>query len=147
MLLHCDMVYASSEAVFSMPFVRLGLTPEAGSSQLLPHCVGLQRATEMLMLGEPFDAAMARDVGLVNAVLPPNDLDTFVADRAAALAALPPSALRRTKALIRDNLSGDLREIMHREAVVFREGLASPETAEAFAAFAEKRPADFSQFE
>ncbi len=147
MLLHCDLVYASSEAMFSLPFVRLGVTPEAGSSLLLPYVTGLQQATELLMFGEPFDAERAKQVGLVNEIVPPDRLARRVAERAEALAGLPPAALRRTKALIRQSLPGNLREVMRQEGAVFREGLASPESAEAFAAFFEKRPPDFSQFE
>ena len=147
MLLHCDLVYASSEARFSLPFARLGLTPEAGSSLLLPHIVGLQRATEWLMLGEPFDAESARDAGLVNDVVPSGNLSSHVAECAAKLAALPPAAVRQTKLLIRQAVPGDLREVMKREGAVFRERLASPEATEAFSAFFEKRPPDFSHFE
>ncbi len=104
MLLHCDLVYASSEAMFSLPFARLGLTPEAGSSMLLPRAAGLQLATELLMLGEPFSAERAREAGLVNEILPPEDLEQRVAARTAVLTALPPAAVRRTKALIRQGL-------------------------------------------
>jgi enoyl-CoA hydratase/carnithine racemase len=147
MLLHCDLVYASSEAVFSLPFARLGLTPEAGSSLLLPRVAGLQRATELLMLGEPFDAQRAREAGLVNEVVAPNRLSQRVASRAEELAALPPAAVRQTKALIRLDLIDQLKEVMEREGAVFMEHLVSPEAAEAFAAFFEKRAADFSRFD
>jgi enoyl-CoA hydratase/carnithine racemase len=147
MLLHCDLVYASSEAVFSMPFARLGLTPEAGSSLLFPNVAGLQRATELLMLGEPFDAGRAREVGLVNEIIAPDQLGQRVAQRAEELAALPPAAVRQTKALIRHDLINRLKEVLEREGEVFRERLASPEATEAFAAFFEKRAADFSRFD
>ena len=147
MLLHCDLVYASSEARFVMPFAPLGLTPEAGSSLLLPRVAGLQRATELLLLGEPFDAERAREVGIVNEVVPAEGLRQRVAERAAAIAALPPAAVRQTKALIRHDLIDRLQEVMDREGAVFMERLASPEAAEAFAAFFEKRPPDFSDFE
>lgn len=147
MLLHCDLVYASSEAMFSLPFARLGLTPEAGSSLLLPYVVGRQLAAEWLMLGEPFGAERAKAAGLVNEILPPDRLAPRVADRAEALSALPPAAIRQTKSLIRQSLPGSLGEVMGREGAVFRERLESPEAAEAFAAFFEKRPPDFSRFE
>jgi len=147
MLLHCDLVYASSEAKFSLPFARLGLTPEAGSSLLLPRVAGLQRATELLLLGERFDAQRAREAGLVNEVVEPDQLSQRVASRAEELAALPPAAVRQTKALIRHDLIGRLKEVMEREGVVFMERLGSPEAAEAFAAFFEKRAADFSRFD
>jgi len=147
MLLHCDLVLASSEAVFSLPFARLGLTPEAGSSLLLPRIAGLQRATELLLLGEFFDAQRAREAGLVNEVVAPDRLSERVAARAEELAALPPAAVRQTKALIRHDLIGQLKEVMEREGAVFMERLVSPEAAEAFAAFFEKRAADFSRFD
>jgi enoyl-CoA hydratase/carnithine racemase len=147
MLLHCDLVYASSEAVFSMPFTPLGLTPEAGSSLLLPRVAGLQRATELLLLGEKFDAQRAMEAGFVNEVVAPDQLSERVASRAAELAALPPAAVRETKALIRHDLIGELNVVMEREGKVFMERLVSPEAAEAFAAFFEKRAADFSRFE
>jgi enoyl-CoA hydratase/carnithine racemase len=147
MLLHCDLVYASSEAVFSMPFAPLGLTPEAGSSLLLPRVAGLQRATELLMLGERFDAERAREAGFVNEVVAPDQLSQRVASRAEALAALPPAAVRQTKALIRNDLLDQLKEVMEQEGKVFMERLVSPEAAEAFAAFFEKRAADFSRFD
>jgi enoyl-CoA hydratase/carnithine racemase len=147
MLLHCDLVYASSEAMFSTPFARLGLTPEAGSSLLLPRVAGLQRATELLMLGESFDAQRAREAGLVNEVVAPDRLSQRVASRAEDLAALPPAAVRQTKALIRHDLISRLKEVMEREGTVFRERLASPEAAEAFTSFFEKRAADFSRFD
>ena len=147
MLLHCDLVYASSEAVFSMPFAPLGLTPEAGSSLLLPRVAGLQRATELLLLGERFDAERAREAGFVNEVVAPDQLSHRVASRAEALAALPPAAVRQTKALIRNDLMDQLKEVMEREGKVFMERLVSPEAAEAFTAFFEKRAADFSRFE
>jgi len=146
MLLHCDLVYASSETTFSVPFTRLGVTPEAGSSLLLPQVAGLRRATEMLMLGEPFDAERAREAGIVNEVVAPGELSQRVAERAKELAALPPAAVRQTKALIRQATQKRIQEVIDRETVVFGEGLASPESAEAFAAFFEKRPADFSDF-
>ena len=114
---------------------------------MLPHTVGLQRATEWLMLGEPFNAQSAKEAGLVNEIVAPDNLSTHVAERAATLAALPPAAVRQTKSLIRQGVPGNLREVMTREGAVFRERLASPEATEAFSAFFEKRPPDFSQFE
>lgn len=147
MLLHCDMVYASPEARFVLPFARLGVSPEAGSSLLLPMLVGAQRASEMLMLGEPFDAEVAREVGLVTEIVPSEKLLERTAERAAALAALPPAAIRDTKRLIRSAVNDRLREVMELEGKVFRTRLASPEAAEAMTAFLEKRTPDFSKFE
>ena len=147
MLPHCDLVYASSKAVFLTPFSRLGVTPEAGSSLLLPLIAGLQRATAMLMLGETFDAERAREAGLVNEIVAPEELSRRVAERAEALAALPPAAVRQTKELLRGELLDRLEAVMELEGQIFRKRLTSPEAKEAFAAFFEKRAADFSQFE
>ena len=138
---------SDKSAVFSLPFARLGLTPEAGSSLLLPRVAGLQRATELLMLGERFDAERAMEVGFVNEVVAPDHLNQRVASRAAQLAELPPAAVRQTKALIRQDLIDQLKNVMEREGAVFMERLVSPEAAEAFAAFFEKRKADFSRFD
>ena len=73
LLFHCDLVYAGDNAAFSMPFVNLGLCPEAASSLLVPQMLGYHRAAEALLLGEPFMAEAALEVGLVNRVLPPSE--------------------------------------------------------------------------
>ena len=147
MLLHCDLVYASSEASFILPFATLGLCPEAASSLLLPRIAGLQRATELLLLGEPFDAERAKEVGIVNEVVPADQLQQRVAERAATVAALPPSAVRVTKALVRHEVIGQIEETMEREIEIFMRLLSSPEAVEAMNAFFEKRRPDFSKFE
>lgn len=147
MLLHCDMVYAAKGTRFALPFTSLGLVPEAGSSYLLPRVAGRARASELLMLGEPFDADVAKELGLVNEVLEPQKLHERVAQRAAALAKLPPASLRETKRLIRNAIGQGLDAAFEAEMKVFFERLRSPEAAEAMQAFFEKRPADFSRFE
>jgi enoyl-CoA hydratase/carnithine racemase len=146
MLMHCDLVWAAEGALFSMPFTKLGLCPEAGSSLLLPRLAGLHRAAELLLLGEPFDARRAYEVGLVNGVVPGERLLELVAERAAALAALPPASVRVSKELIRHELRQRLRDAMEREGRAFRERLVSPEAREALTAFLEKRDPDFSRF-
>jgi enoyl-CoA hydratase/carnithine racemase len=147
MLLHCDLVYADETAKFILPFARLGICPEAASSLLLPRIAGFQRATELLMLGEPFDAERAKEAGIVNEVVPSDQLHQRVAERAAAVAALPPSAVRATKSLIRHEPRQQIAEAMTREFEQFAKQLAMPETAEAMNAFLEKREPDFDQFE
>src|SRR5579871_5106721 len=98
MLLHCDLVYAASDARFQLPFVNLGLCPEAGSSVLLPELMGHRCAAELLFFGEPFNAETARVFGIVNAVLPGSELLPTAMAKAQLLAEKPPSALRITKA-------------------------------------------------
>jgi enoyl-CoA hydratase/carnithine racemase len=128
-----------------MPFTRLGLVPEAASTLLIPRLLGHQRASALLLLGESMDADTARDWGFVNQVVPPEELMTAARAVAARLAALPPSAVRHTKSLIRHG-PGDLIGRMEKELVLFRQHLRSPEAAEAFSAFVEKRAPDFSKF-
>jgi enoyl-CoA hydratase/carnithine racemase len=103
-LLHCDLVYATTRSTFRLPFVELGLVPEAASTLLLPRLAGHQRAAELMLLGEPFDAGRAHALGLVTAVVDDAAaLDALVADRTARLAAAPATALRATKALLVDD--------------------------------------------
>ena len=146
MLLHADLVYAAHGSRFHLPFVNLGLVPEGGSSFLLPRLVGLQKANELLMLGEPFGPEDARALGLVSEVHEPGALYTRVHDRARALARQPAGALREAKRLIRSTTEDSVHEALRREAIVFAERLSSPEAMEAFQAFFEKRKPDFSQF-
>ena len=144
MLLHCDLVYAGQSALFRLPFVSLGLCPEAASSYLLPALAGYQRAAEKMLLGEPFGAAEAREIGFVNEVLP----DAEVLDRARAqarkLAALPAAALVTTKALMKRGMRAHITDQLREEAGHFRRLLASPEAAAAFAAFFTRAKPDSS---
>ena len=146
LLLHCDLVYADERAVFQLPFIRLGLVPEAGASLLLPRLAGHRRAAELLMLGEKFDAAEAREIGLINAQVPSGELSAYVQAKGEALAQLPPEAMRQTKALLRAPLAEALNQVMIKEGEIFMTRLASPETAEAIQAFFMKRAPDFSRF-
>jgi enoyl-CoA hydratase/carnithine racemase len=145
MLLHCDLVYCAPGTRFSLPFANLGLCPEAGSSFLLPRLVGYQRAAELLMLGEPFDADSAKAMGLVNAIVPAESLlDTAMAT-ARALAAKPAASLRETKMLMKQGIHEAVKLAMGDEGEAFRELLESAEAKEAFTAFLEKRQPDFSK--
>lgn len=146
MLLHCDLVYAGESATLHMPFVNLGLVPEAGSSLLLPGLIGQQRAAELLMLGEPFGATTAERYGIVNRVCPDAQTETLARETAAKLAAKPPEALRLTKDLLRHGQGERVRERMQVESGHFSERLKSPEAREAMQAIMERRQPDFSQF-
>lgn len=145
MLLHCDLVYAAEAATFQLPFVNLGLVPEAASSMLLPRMAGYHRAAEILLLGERFDAATALAIGLVNSLHPESTLAGVVKEKAAALVAKPPASIRMTKALLkRDAESVPAR--MAEEGKYFGQQLKSPEVREAVEAFMQRRKPDFSRF-
>jgi enoyl-CoA hydratase/carnithine racemase len=146
MLLHCDLVYAAPGARFQLPFVPLGLVPEAGSSFLLPYIAGYQRAAELLLLGQPFDADKAYAAGFVNSIVPEGELFERARAGALAIAALPPAAVRATKALMRSRFGPRVSDAMIEEMKVFSERLSSPEAREAMTAFFEKRKPDFSRF-
>jgi enoyl-CoA hydratase/carnithine racemase len=146
MLLHADLVYASEAAQFSAPFAKLALVPEAASSLLLPRRVGHAAANDMLLRGTVVDARRAAELGLVNEVVGTADeLAQLSRSRANELAAQPPAAARLTKALLRVDPETVLARVKV-EAGLFAERVASEEAREAFAAFLERRPADFSRF-
>lgn len=147
LLLHCDVVLASATARFQLPFVQLGLVPEAASSLLLPAMAGRLRASWWLLTGEGFDAEAALAAGLITRLLPDEALDAELGAAAARLAALPPAAVRQTKALLRAPQQAAVREAMTREVEAFGAQLKSAEAREAFTAFLEKRKPDFSRFE
>jgi enoyl-CoA hydratase/carnithine racemase len=136
MLLHCDLVVAARSTRLAMPFVKLGLVPEAGSSLLLPRLVGHQRAAELLLLGTPIDASTAFNYGIVNRVVEDNVLLEEARSLARSVAAQPPDALRATKQLLRSE--GGVSAQIEEELRVFRERLASPEFRSAAEAFFNK---------
>jgi enoyl-CoA hydratase/carnithine racemase len=146
MLLHCDLVYAASNARFQLPFVPLGIVPEFASTYLLPLLAGYQRAAELLLLGQPFTAEKARDVGLVTEVVSTENLFSKAREAAQILAALPPESLRLTKQLMKKRHRGNIAETIAEETRIFSERLSSPEAKEAMSAFLEKRKPDFSRF-
>jgi enoyl-CoA hydratase/carnithine racemase len=144
MLLHFDQNFASPNATFALPFINLGLVPEAGSSKLLVAQCGYQNAAKLLMLGEKFSAIDAKDFGIINSIT--DDVLAAALEYAAKLATKPKKALRATKRLMRRDAE-PLAETMKQEVILFSEGLDSPEFTEAITAFAEKRIANFSQFD
>ena len=145
MLFHCDLVYAGDNAAFSMPFVNLGLCPEAASSMLLPQMFGYHRAAEALLLGEPFMAEAALEVGLVNRVVPPGECNALAQAQARKLAAKPLSALIETKRLMKSGQAAQVAARMDEEGASFGRLMAGPAAREAFTAFMEKRKPDFSK--
>jgi len=144
LLLHCDMVYAADNAAFSLPFVNLGLCPEAGASLLLPQLVGYLRAAEKLLLGEAFYAEEALDMGLINRIVPPNEVNSYAQAQAAKLAAKPLASLLATKALLKQPQT-QLPSVMQAEFKHFGELLRGPAAKEAISAVMEKRRPDFSK--
>jgi enoyl-CoA hydratase/carnithine racemase len=126
LLLHCDLVVAARSTQLSMPFVALGLVPEAGSSLLLPRLVGQQRAAELLFLGKPLDAASAQTLGIVNRVAEDSALAAEARELARAVARQPAGALAATRALLRGDPAPLLARI-EEEARIFGAQLASEE--------------------
>ncbi|MDM0114642.1 enoyl-CoA hydratase [Variovorax sp. J22R133] len=145
LLFHCDLVYAGDNAAFSMPFVNLGLVPEAASSILAPQMFGYHRAAEALLLGEPFMAEAALEVGLVNRVVPPTEANGIAQAQARKLAGKPLSALVETKRLLKMGQQSAVQERIGVESVSFASAMRSPAAKEAFSAFMEKRKPDFSK--
>ena len=145
MLFHCDLVYAGDNAAFSMPFVNLGLCPEAASSLLVPQMMGYHRAAEALLLGEPFMAEAALEVGLVNRVVPPTEANAVAQAQARKLAAKPLGSLMETKRLMKKGQTAQVLQQMGEEGASFGRLLREPAAREAFTAFMEKRRPDFSK--
>ena len=144
MLLHCDLVYAGDNAAFALPFVNLGLCPEAASSLLVPQMFGYHRAAEALLLGEPFMAEAALEVGLVNRVVPPTEANAIAQTQARKLAAKPISSLIETKRLMKKGQAPQVQAVMAEEGASFGRMLREPAAREAFGAFMAKRKPDFS---
>ena len=145
-LLHCDLVYAAEGAKFIMPFIDLGIVPEAASTVLLPALIGHQRASELLMLGAPLDARRAYEFGLVNAVVAPEALFATALQAARKLAEKPWGALLACKRLMKQAYLAEVNRALHEEVQEIRVRLDSPETKEALTAFVEKRKPDFAKF-
>ena len=145
LLLPCDLVYAGDNAAFSLPFVNLGLCPEAASSLLLPQMFGYHRAAEALLMGDPFMAEAALEVGLVNRVLPPTECNAYAQAQAKKLAAKPITSLMETKRLMKGAQVPAVLAQMGEEGKSFGRMLGEPAAREAFAAFMEKRKPDFSR--
>jgi len=134
MLFHCDHVVAATGAVFSTPFLKLGLIPEAASSLLAPQLLGHARAFALLVMGRPLSAAEAKEAGLVNTVIDAAAVDETALKAAREIAALPPGAVAVARKLMRGHLDDIVGQI-DTEAMHFKERLQSEEARAAFAAF------------
>ncbi|RHW19703.1 enoyl-CoA hydratase [Pseudomonas jilinensis] len=145
MLLHCDLIYVAEDARLKMPFVNLGLCPEAGSSFLLPRLLGHPRAAELLLLGEEISGRRAVEIGLANHALAAGQPVLDAARQAALrLAAQPPSSVRLTKRLLKQHSQKQAQEVMEQEGAHFATLLQGPDAREALSAFLEKRKPVFS---
>jgi enoyl-CoA hydratase/carnithine racemase len=140
MLLHCDHVVASTHARFSMPFVSLGILPEAASTLIVPRLMGHARAFELLVMGRPLDAAAARDGGLINTVVSSEAVESEAMKAAEAIAALPPQGVLTARRLMRGERS-EIIERMDHEATLIGDRLKSAEARSAFEAFLNRKKA------
>jgi enoyl-CoA hydratase/carnithine racemase len=146
MLLHCDFAYCADNAMFSMPFVSLGLCSEFASSLLVPLSAGYHKAAEKLLLGEPMSAEEALEMRIVNRILPPNEVLDYARKQALRFNNLPPSSVRETKRLMKAGWRSVTEKLIQDEAKSFARMLRTDEAKEAFNAFFERRKPDFSRF-
>jgi enoyl-CoA hydratase/carnithine racemase len=145
MLTHCDFVYAASNTTFQMPFINLALVPEFGSSFSLPARLGHIRAAELLMLGQPFGATRAAELGIVTRVVPDQELMIAATDIATKLASKPGGALQACKRLMKHSTRPQIEQAIKAENEEFSSRLQGAETKEAISAFLGKRAPDFSK--
>jgi enoyl-CoA hydratase/carnithine racemase len=143
MLTHCDFVYAGESARFRMPFIDLAVLPEFGSSYSVPAIIGHIRAAELILLGSPFHARRAAELGFVTQVVPDQTLLATAHDTAGKLAAKPISALQASKRLMKSAFRDQIKAAMKLENKEFSVQVRSDDAKEAFAAFLEKRAPDF----
>jgi enoyl-CoA hydratase/carnithine racemase len=145
MLMHCDFVYAGDSARFRMPFIDLAVVPEFGSSCSVPARIGHLRAAELILLGLPFDAKRAADLGLVTQVVSDQNLLATATDTARKLATKPAGALQASKRLMKRSVHEQIKAAMKLENEEFSVQVRSQDAKEAFAAFLEKRQPDFNR--
>jgi enoyl-CoA hydratase/carnithine racemase len=144
MLLHCDFVYAGESTKFQMPFINLAVVPEFGSTCLVPLTIGHIRAAELILLGLPFDARRAAELGLVTQVVSDQNLLQVATETARNLAAKPTAALQASKRLLKRSFLDQIRMAIKAENDAFSVQVRSAEAKEALTAFLEKRPPDFT---
>jgi enoyl-CoA hydratase/carnithine racemase len=145
MLTHCDFVYAGESAKFQLPFVNLGVVPEFGSSYSIPAWAGHIRASELFLLGLPFGATRAAELGIVTRVVADQDVLAAAAETARQLAAKPAGAMRASKMLLKRSAREPLEQAMQVENEVFAELVRSADAKEALTAFIEKRAPVFTK--
>jgi enoyl-CoA hydratase/carnithine racemase len=146
MLMHCDLVYCADNAMFSMPFVTLGLCSEFASSLTMPLAAGYHKAAEKLLLAEPISAEEALEMKIVNRILPPGEVLDYAVRQAERFNALPPGSVRETKRLMKTSWRAITEKLIVDEATSFGKLLRSAEAKEAMSAFFDRRKPDFSQF-
>ncbi len=139
LLFHCDLIYASEDCFLQLPFSRLGLCPEAGSSYLLPKEVGHVRAAELLLLGDRFSAAKAKEFGIINEVLPQDQYLQHAMIKAAELAALPADSVQTSKALLRRGQQSSVADTIEVELDEFARLLQTPDAQAIVQAFLNKK--------
>lgn len=141
--LGCDLIVASDDARFSEIFARRGLSIDFGGSWVLPRLIGMHKAKELAFLADIISAAEAAELGIVNRVVPRDEIDAFVDDWAARLAAGPPLALSSTKRLLNASFSMTIEQAVEAEALAQTVNIGSEDGNEALAAFHEKRDPRF----
>ena len=139
----CDLIVASAAARFTEIFARRGLSVDFGGTWLLPRLVGLHAAKQTAFFGDILSASEAADLGLVNELVPAGELDATVADWADRLAAGPPLALSMTKRMLNDSFSRSFEDALEAEGVSQTVNFSTDDTAEAVAAFLQKREPEF----
>ena len=147
MTMHCDLVYASTEAKFHMPFVNLGLNPEAGTTFFLPKLVGYHNAAEILLSGDMITSQRAYEMGFVNGVVKQSELMDVAINKAKRIAELAPTPVRLAKQMMKEHFIDQLIEANQNEFNSFVNRMSSPEALEAMQAFMQKRKPDFSKFD
>ena len=145
MLTHCDFIYAGESTKFQMPFINLAVVPEFGSSCSVPARIGHLRAAELILLGAPFDAGRAAELGLVTQVISDKDVLARATETAANLAAKPARALQACKRLMKQPFREQIKAAMKAENEEFSAQVRSDDAKEAFTAFLEKRKPDFTR--
>ena len=145
MLTHCDFVYAGESAKFRMPFIDLAVLPEFGSSCSVPAMIGHIRAAELILLGLPFDAKRAVELGFANQVVSDQKLLATASETARKLAAKPAGALQASKRLMKRSFREQIKAAMKAENEEFSAQVRSDEAKEAFTAFLQKRPPNFNR--